>query len=128
MVGVSGIAREGGRLLLAQRGRGPYAGCWSLPGGRINPLEPHREALVREFREETGLKVSVMRLAGVAEAIDAESTRHFLIVSYFVAAAGGHLQPGDDAVALRWAGREELGSLELTPGLEAYLAEFKAWD
>jgi 8-oxo-dGTP diphosphatase len=40
-------------LLLNERGE------WDLPGGRPDPGEDHRAALVREVREETGLSVSV---------------------------------------------------------------------
>ncbi len=37
---------------------------WELPGGRIEPGEEAREALVREVREETGLVVEVERHVG----------------------------------------------------------------
>ncbi|HEX2053598.1 MAG TPA: NUDIX domain-containing protein [Actinomycetota bacterium] len=128
VLGVSGILKRDGRILLARRGRGPYSGCWSLPGGRVNPMEPHRDALVREFREETGLVVAVDRPAGVAELVEPERFRHFVILCYFLAAEPGDPTPGDDATALRWAGREELKRLPLTPQLERYLEEFGAWD
>jgi len=43
-------------LLLNERGE------WDLPGGRPEPGEDHRTALVREVREETGLAVDVGEL------------------------------------------------------------------
>jgi 8-oxo-dGTP diphosphatase len=128
ILGVSGIARDAGRILLARRGRGPYLGLWSLPGGKVEPLEPHREALVREFREETGLVVTVERLAGIAEAIRPEDSSHYVILSSFVTITGGSLRAGDDALEVRWVSREELPTLNLTPALQRYLEEFGVWD
>jgi ADP-ribose pyrophosphatase YjhB (NUDIX family) len=128
VLGVSGVAMGSGKVLLGRRGRGPYAGCWSLPGGKVEPGEPHRQALVREFREETGLDVVVEGAAGVAEAIDPNGAWHYVILSYFVVITGGTLAPGDDASEVRWFARSELPDVELTPGLEDYLEEFGCWD
>jgi ADP-ribose pyrophosphatase YjhB (NUDIX family) len=128
LVGVSGVALDSGRVLLVRRGRGAYAGRWSLPGGRVERREPLRDALVREFAEETGLTVEVRRLAGVSEAIEPEGAWHYVIVSYFVEVKGGMPGAGDDAEELRWVERRELPDLELTPQLERYLNQFGCWD
>ena len=53
---------EGLRVLLAHPG-GPFwrnkdAGAWTIPKGEINPAEDHLAAAVREFEEETGIKLS----------------------------------------------------------------------
>jgi 8-oxo-dGTP pyrophosphatase MutT (NUDIX family) len=37
---------------------------WELPGGRAEPGETEAEALVREIREETGLRVEPLALVG----------------------------------------------------------------
>lgn len=51
---------EGGRVLLTQRKRGTHlAGLWEFPGGKVEPGEDPRDALVRELREEIGIEVSV---------------------------------------------------------------------
>jgi len=51
------IERPDGSFLLAQRPEGkPYAGYWEFPGGKIEPGEDARSALVRELREELGIE------------------------------------------------------------------------
>jgi 8-oxo-dGTP diphosphatase len=46
-------------FLLAQRPEGKvYAGYWEFPGGKVEPGETIREALVRELQEELGITVA----------------------------------------------------------------------
>jgi len=52
------LRRPDGRVLLAERPAGkPWAGYWEFPGGKIEPGEPARMALVRELHEELGIEV-----------------------------------------------------------------------
>ena len=47
-----------GRVLLAQRPVGKaFAGYWEFPGGKLEPGESPRHALVRELAEELGIAV-----------------------------------------------------------------------
>ena len=57
-----GILSQSGKILLQKRAD---KGTWGLPGGAIDLGESAVEALVREFYEETGLKVAVKRLLNV---------------------------------------------------------------
>jgi 8-oxo-dGTP diphosphatase len=52
---IKGVVLHQGRVLLLLNERDE----WDLPGGRPDPGEDHRAALVREVREETGLAVAV---------------------------------------------------------------------
>ena len=56
------IHDETGRILLHKAVENSY---WSLPAGAIEPGELPAEALVREVREETGLKVRPQNIVGV---------------------------------------------------------------
>lgn len=52
------ILQADGRFLLARRPEGrEYAGYWEFPGGKIEPGEDARAALVRELHEELGIEV-----------------------------------------------------------------------
>ena len=52
------VIERPGEFLLAQRPAGkPYPGYWEFPGGKIEPGEDARAALVRELREELGIEV-----------------------------------------------------------------------
>lgn len=59
-LGVYGIYRSGDILLMIKKVRGPYAGLYDLPGGKIEFNESIASCLKREVREETGAEVRTM--------------------------------------------------------------------
>jgi len=53
------LTADGSEFLLAQRPPGKvYAGYWEFPGGKVEPGEMVRAALVRELHEELGITVT----------------------------------------------------------------------
>ncbi len=120
------IKDGGGRLLLIRRGHEPGAGLWSLPGGRIEPGETDEQAVVREVREETGLRVDCGRLLGRAE-LPGPDGAVIDVGDYLAVVTGGQLAAGDDADDARWVTAAEMDRLPLTKGLAGYLAEWDAY-
>ena len=68
-VGCGAAIVRDGQILLIKRLKPPEAGCWSLPGGKVDFLEPVADAVVREIREEIGVAIALERPLGVVEVI-----------------------------------------------------------
>lgn len=43
---------------------------WELPGGLVEKKETFEEAVVREVKEETGLKIEIIKFCGVSQEIE----------------------------------------------------------
>ncbi|MGC9071620.1 MAG: NUDIX hydrolase [Acidilobus sp.] len=116
----SGVLIEDGNVLLIRHEK---LGVWIYPGGHVEPDETPSEAVVREFREETGLDVApVGRLqrVGSGEAVDevlpiailreivrypTETHIHYDLI-FRVKRVGGELRNG------KWFSVSEVDSIE----------------
>ncbi len=59
---VAGLILRDSKILVCQRRRDDsHALQWEFPGGKVEPGEIPREALVRELREELGIKATIGR-------------------------------------------------------------------
>ncbi|MBM3287075.1 MAG: NUDIX domain-containing protein [Candidatus Eisenbacteria bacterium] len=98
---------RGSRLLLGRRSVSPK-GKFCLPCGYVEFDEDHREALVREVAEETGLIVVVEDLFA-AHSNFHDPDRQSVGLWYRARPVGGALRPGDDVDALILARPENPG-------------------
>jgi len=57
------------KFLLVKRKNKPAQGLWWLPGGRILRNETIQDTVTRKAKEETGLKVKIVKCLGVDETI-----------------------------------------------------------
>ena len=99
---VDGVLIEDGRILLIRRGREPFKGKWALPGGFVEYGERVEDAIIREFREETGLETEIAGLLGVYSDPDRDPRGHTVSIVYLLRRKGGEMKGGDDASEARF--------------------------
>ena len=108
-VGVGAVVFKGDEILLIRRGKPPFKGQWSIPGGALDHGEKIEDAVRREVLEETGVEIAIGGLIGVFEALPAEtgSARHVVMVDYWAEWKKGAPVAGDDALDAEFAPIEE---------------------
>ena len=125
LVGVGAIIFRRDRILMAQRGKQPLQGWWSLPGGALELGESLEDAVCREVLEETGLVVRRVELFEVFERIIRDAAGapeyHYVLIDYVCRVTGGELRPGDDVCSVEWVRRGDLANLQITEGTLAVI-------
>ena len=123
---VSAAIVRAGQVLLVRRARPPAAGLFSLPGGVVELGETLEEAVVREVREETGLTIEPVGLAGFRETIvrdgDARIERHFVILPFAARWRAGEVELNEELSEARWLEPAGIAELPTTPGLGEIVA------
>lgn len=119
VVGVGAVIVEDGRILLVKRGKPPAEGLWAVPGGRVEPDETVREAVVREAAEETGLEVEVGDLAWTGRIRGSE--RDYLLFDFHARVVGGDLAAASDAADARWVPLDEVELLPIVGAMHDLL-------
>jgi len=76
------ITDEAGRVLLVKRRRAPEAGCWGLPGGKVDFGETLVQAVAREIHEELGITIEVGALVCIVDQIDQTERTHWVAPTY----------------------------------------------
>ncbi len=124
----AGILIESGRVLVTQRKHGTHlAEMWEFPGGKCEPGEDPKEALVRELREELGIEVSVGDALCVTFHRYEDAGKAVLLLFYEVARTPGSPEPrAIDVAALRWSGKGDLDPSDFPPADAQVLAKIRA--
>ncbi|WP_326561002.1 NUDIX hydrolase [Micromonospora sp. NBC_01796] len=122
-IGAYGLCRDDeGRVLLTRSSKtADIAGIWQVPGGGVGHGEHPATALVREFAEETGLRVEVVEVSAVLSDLSRlgkpDEDVHTDRVIYRVRPTGGTLRSDPDGTTdlVAWVPPEELPRLPLMP-------------
>lgn len=100
-IGVGAVVFRGDDVLLIKRGKAPFKGEWSIPGGGLEFGERVTDAVIREVREETNIEIKLLGLLDVFDAIAPDDQRqlsHLVLIDYVAEWVAEEPCPGDDAV------------------------------
>jgi ADP-ribose pyrophosphatase YjhB (NUDIX family) len=103
VVCVDGLHLKNGKMLMLKRAKDPFKGFWSLVGGHVNGIEGLKEALRREFKEETNLDVQVGNLLG--ERVEETCDRTKRVLTFEVTSARGEIRLSQENEEYGWFDR-----------------------
>jgi ADP-ribose pyrophosphatase YjhB (NUDIX family) len=123
---VSAAIVRNGRVLIVRRARPPAHGLYTLPGGGVELGETLEQAVIREAREETGLEIEPLVLAGyrqmIARDADGRIERHFVILPFAARWIAGDVSLNEELAEAHWLLPSELSGLKTTDGLAEIVA------
>ena len=118
-LGANAIITCGGKLLLEKR---RDSDTWGLPGGGVKKQETELQAIVREIREELGLRIPPERFrklavygepGRIAAFRDGSIWRMVIVVYALVLQAEPKLTISEESRELRFFAPEELKNIEI---------------
>jgi 8-oxo-dGTP diphosphatase len=104
------VLDDAGSVLLARRKFDPQAGKWDAPGGFLEEDEEPLDGLRRELREEAGVEIEPLELAGIwADRYGGGDDPPATLNLYWTARiVSGEPTPADDVAELRWFALDDL--------------------
>jgi len=94
---VDGVLLTNRKILLIKRKNPPFQLKWALPGGFVEYGETTEHAVIREFKEETGLDTTIICLLGVYSDPSRDPRGHTISIVYLLKKKKGTVSGGDDA-------------------------------
>ncbi len=112
---VSALIEKDGKILLVRRKltKRSFPGYWGIPTGKVKVGERLVEALAREVREETNLKVKPLELYHICE--EFHDDHHHLIFAFLTKLVGGEARAGSDVCEVKWLSPSYALKLKLQP-------------
>ena len=109
---VAAIIIHENKIFATQRGYGEFKDGWEFPGGKIEPGETSKEALVREIKEELDIEIEVKDFLETVEYDYPEF--HLSMDCFFCVIRSGELVLKEHEAA-KWLTVETLDSVDWLP-------------
>ncbi|MFT4185971.1 MAG: (deoxy)nucleoside triphosphate pyrophosphohydrolase [Micrococcaceae bacterium] len=118
---VAAIILDNNKVLATQRATGDFEGGWEFPGGKIEPGEEPKEALIREIREELNADIKVREHLCT---IDYTYPTFHLIMDCYVCSLKGKFELLEHKDA-KWVDEANIDSLDWLPADIPIIKEIK---
>ncbi len=103
------IIKDKDKIFATQRGYGEFKGGWEFPGGKVEPNETSKQALIREIKEELN---TIIEIDSYFDTIEYDYPNFHLSMDCFLC----HVKSGNldllEHQQAKWLSKDELYSVD----------------
>ncbi|MBI3964273.1 MAG: NUDIX hydrolase [Chloroflexi bacterium] len=117
-IGIGGVVKRRGKILLIRRAHDPGKGRWTIPGGYVEADEVFTTTIAREVKEEAGIDTVPDGVVGLRHRVDGGGSDLYLVC--LLRPVDPNQQPEPDGVEVDRAGFYSLSEMVDLPNLAQF--------
>ena len=117
---VAGIVKSKGKVLILKKSPNDYnyPNKWSFCSGYVKEFESAEESVLREIKEETGLKARISKKGRLLKVNDVSKGKIWIIMPLLCEAASRNVKLDRENVDFKWISYKDIEKYPTVPGLE----------
>lgn len=117
---VAGVVRNKDKILILRKSLNDrnYPGKWGFCSGFVREFESAEDNVLREIKEETGLKAKILTKGKIVEAVDNKNKKVWMVMPFLCEVDSRDIKLCHENIDFRWIKPEEFKNYEGVPGLE----------
>lgn len=117
---VTGVVRNKDKVLILKKSKNDYnyPSRWSFCSGYVKEFESAEDTVLREIKEETGLKAKTLKKGKLFQKSDRTKGRHWVIMPFLCKVESRNVRLDHENVGFRWINYKDIKKYPTVPGLE----------
>lgn len=117
---VTGVVKNKDKILILKRSPSDYnyPDKWSFCSGYVKEFESAEDTVLREIKEETGLKARIVTKGKLFQKNDKVNKKRWVIMPFLCEAKSKNVKLDHENVEFRWVNYKDINKYPTVPGLE----------
>ena len=117
---VTGIVKYKGKVLILKKHQKDhnYPSKWSFCSGFVKEFESAEDSVLREIKEETGLKAKILKKGKLFQKNDKNKKKHWVIMPFLCKVKSRNINLDHENVDFRWINHKDIKNYQTVPGME----------
>ena len=117
---VAGVVKNKNKILMLKKSKDDYnyPNKWSFCSGFVKEFESAEDSVLREIKEETGLKAKIVKKGKLFEKYDKNNGKNWVIMPFLCEVASSNVKLDHENTEFKWINYKYIKKYPTVPGLE----------
>ena len=117
---VTAVVKNKNKVLILKKSPRDYSypNRWSFCSGYVKEFESAEDTILREIKEETGLKARILKKGKLFITNDKKNKKNWIVIPFLCKAKSKNIKFDHENVEFRWINCKDIKKYQTVPGLE----------